>query len=1128
MKSRLKDTLLLVGSTNSDRPKLFDIFSEHFYLLEADTAEQGVLLLAQNSRCIAAVLADLPISNTGGFRALVEASHPGSENEIPVIALIAHAKTGEHEELAFLLGVADVVHKPYTALSIQRRLQVLIDLYTHRWHLQQLVHEQSQTLRNANQTVLDALSAMIEYRSAESGNHVLRIRRLTQILLQEVARCCPEYKLTEEMVDTISSASSLHDIGKISIPDSILNKPGKLTPAEFDIMKTHTTTGAALVEQLEGMGDIMYLRYTYNICLYHHERWDGGGYPQRLKGNEIPICAQVVGIADAFDALTTHRVYKPAYEYDTAVNMILNGECGLFSPQLLECFKHVQQEMIDLAKKYADGYSPKSDQIRVPLPNPEHRPQALNSLQLSQLKYQTLLHHLNDTIIELDVDNRVFHVVYNPNPDFVSLLSDCSFDELGIRLMQEGIHPQDVDNMSRMQDMFSQKLFVQNQRKYSFRCRLYNPMQNVYSPYEITLLRANTDVQRVVLAVFHELKNEVKETPQALRNLLSAPAMVDLMSAPLRCSTDRPHTIVEGQGNLLTLTGYTARALEEEFSNSLEALVASEDKAVFAAMLQDPLRDYQPLKYRYRLRRRTGETLWVQDRCRLYQAPDGSFCWYHALCEINECMEKQAKLEAVFAHNQVIIDQTEGVIFRWDIAEDIMHFTEKWTQRFGYGTVYPNFSMQVKKGILFHPDDMPKLQQFVEGLHNSCHTDALELRIVNSSGRYLWSRIRATSIGKDSPTHIIGIVYDINELKSDALRMRQQAQRDSLTKLLNKASVQEAISNHLGSNPQDCSALLMMDLDNFKMINDTLGHLYGDAVLTQIGSTLRSLFRSQDLIGRIGGDEFLIFLKNVPDQTMLEDRCRLLVETFYEQLHKLMPELPVSISIGCAISPIHGKSYTELFRNADEALYSAKRKGKNQFIIYSPQEKYEFLMDTASRITRIDSDSQETVNDDSLIRFVFQSLYESRDIDATIDELLSFIGTHFNVSRVYIFENNDDNTACSNTFEWCNEGISPEKDNLQDVSYITDIPSWQDVYDEKGVLYCADVKDLPPNAQEILEPQGIKSMLQCAILDHGVFRGYVGFDECTGNRLWTQGQVALLEFLAQVLAVFLIKERNRK
>ena len=201
-----------------------------------------------------------------------------------------------------------------------------MDLYQHQWHLEKLVENQSKTIRSASQTILDTLSSIIEYRSAESGNHVLRIRGFTKILLEALAGNFPEYQLDTATIDIITSAAALHDIGKISIPDHILNKPGKLTAEEYRIMKEHTTIGSEMVDQLKGLGDTTYLRYIYNITRYHHERWDGTGYPEGLMGDAIPICAQVVGLTDAFDALTSQRAYKPAYAYDTAVNMILKGE----------------------------------------------------------------------------------------------------------------------------------------------------------------------------------------------------------------------------------------------------------------------------------------------------------------------------------------------------------------------------------------------------------------------------------------------------------------------------------------------------------------------------------------------------------------------------------------------------------------------------------------------------------------------------------------------------------------------------------------------------------------------------------------------------------------------------------
>lgn len=1131
MKSRLKDTLLLIGSGESDRARLHDIFEARYYLLEAETAEQGIMLLKQNSECIAAVLADIPLAREEDVRALVAASNPETTDEIPVILFIVPSGTGSNEEYAFVLGAADVVLKPYTNLSVQRRVQVLVDLYSHRWHLEKLVEDQSDTIRKANQTVLDTLSAVIEHRSTESGNHVLRIRRLTRILLQEVALCCPEYRLDETGIDTISSAAALHDIGKISIPDSILNKPGKLSPQEVEVMRTHTTVGSRLVEHLEGLGDIMYLRYAYNICLYHHERWDGGGYPKGLSGDDIPICAQVVGIADAFDALTTDRVYKPAYGYDVAVNMILNGECGVFSPKLLECFKHVKQELIDLARQYADGYSPKSDQIRVPLPDPEYSHHPLTAVQLSQLKYQTLLHHFNDTVIELDVDNRTFHVVHNPNPDFVSILSNASFDEIGLRMMEEGIHPEDVSSTAQLQELFSRKLFRQNQRKCSFRCRMYNPVQDAYHPYEVTLLRVNTEnpSQRIVLAIFHDMKDGTNTPSEKMKELLAAPAWYDLMGANLCCGNDEVLTILDGSSTLLHLTGYGIQQIQTQFNNSLINMVLPEDTHILKELAHDPNRYSGKLEREYRIRHRNGNILWIMDRSRVHIDADGTEYCYHVLNDITACKKEQERLAAAFARNQVVIDQTEGVIFEWDLKSDVVTCSKKWQERFGYGLVTPNAAAVLRVGSYFHPDDVATLQEKIRELRQSSHTTFLDVRIVSKEGRYLWSRMRATSVFDEqgAPAYIIGIIHDINELKTDALSLRQQAERDSLTKLLNKASVQQAVTTYLEERESSrLAALMVMDLDNFKVVNDTHGHLYGDAVLTQIGTTLRSLFRSQDAIGRIGGDEFLILLKDVPSREMVEERCALLVNTIRSQLQKLMPDLPVSVSIGCAMVPEHGNSYVDLFRRADEALYLVKRKGKNGYAFFNPQEAYDSLFDAAEHTTRIDSDAQPTMNDDSLVRFVFQSLYESRNLDATIEELLGFIGSRFNVSRVYVFENNEDNTCCSNTYEWCNEDITPEKNNLQNVSYITDIPGWPDVYNEKGLFYCTDISQLMTPFREILEPQGVKSMLHCAIMDCGVFRGYVGFDECKTNRLWTQGQVSLLEFLAQVMAVFLIKKQK--
>ena len=1131
MKSRMKDTLLLVGDANSDRANLNAIFAPHYYILEAENAAQGIMLLQQNSQYIAAVVTDIPLTDTDGLRSLVEACCPSTENEIPVVCLVTPIGTGQREETAFMLGAAEVVHKPYTTLSVQRRVQILVDLYKHQWQLEKLVKEQNETIRNTNQTMVDTLSAIIEYRSAESGNHVLRIRHFTKILLQEIARCCQEYELNEAAVDRISTASALHDIGKISIPDNILNKPGQLTPEEYEIMKTHTTVGGQLTEQIGDIGDPMYLRYIYNICLYHHERWDGRGYPKGLKENEIPICAQVVGLADAYDALTTPRVYKPAFLHETAVNMILNGECGTFSPKLLECFKRVRKEFKALAHKYSDGYSPKSDHIRVPLPAPVQKEYALNALELSQLKYQTVLHHLNDTVIEMDVDNHTYHVIYNPNPDFVSIFNNATFEEMSGRLMQDGAFPEDMGDISKMQQYLDQKLFKQNQRKYSFVCRIFSHLYGEHYPYEITMLRVNTGVpdQRILLVILHNLEDTAApHVPRTQKHLPDPALLYDLSGGAIRCCMDDALTIEQGAGTLLPLTGFSAADIQEQFSHSLMNMVVPEDRHILNSVIEDHKAQLGRNKCHFRLQRKNSTPVWLLANSRSVIDSDGREICYFLFTDITAGKERQAWLENRVSFHSSLVDLSEGIVLEWNLLEDIVRCSDKWKSRFGYSLPTQNFSQQLKNTSHVHPDDLPQLHTMLNHIRISNQSDFADIRILNIEGRYLWSRIRAQAIRDSSgtPTNVHAIIYDIDELKQDALTMKKQAELDGLTKLMNKASAQHAIAEYLNDRaPDSMDALLILDLDNFKTVNDSLGHLHGDAVLAQVGTTLKNLFRSHDIIGRIGGDEFMILLKDIPNKELVLDRCQLLVDTFRDLFHRLMPKLQVSLSVGAALIPLHGTTFADLFRHADEALYAAKRAGKCQFYLHDSQDTYQ-AMANAMPHTVIDSDETPSMDNEALIRFVFRQLYESQNIDATINDLLAFIGTHFNVSRVYIFENNEDNTTCSNTFEWCNDGIEPQLDFLQNLNYEKDLPGWKEVYEPTGVLYCSDISELAPHIREIVEPQGIKSMLHCAIMDRGVFRGYVGFDECTANYLWTQGQISLLQFMAEVLAVFLIKQRS--
>ena len=326
-----RDTILIVDDMEVNRAILHGVFETQYNLLEAENGEQALLLLEAYHGQIAALLLDLMMPVMNGYQVMEEMRERGEFTDVPVVVITAEDSV-EHEVRAFDLGASDIVKKPFEPHVVKRRIQNIIELNLHRLNQEELIAEQAARLRESNAVMIDALSSIIEYRSVETGQHIQRISMFAKVLLEDVSRCYAEYGLNEQNIDMIASASSMHDIGKIAIPDSILNKPGRLTPEEFEIMKTHSVKGCEILAGLDRMSDQEYLQYAYNICRYHHERWDGSGYPDGLKGDSIPVCAQVVGIADCYDALTTDRVYRKALPAGQAVNMILNGECGAFPP----------------------------------------------------------------------------------------------------------------------------------------------------------------------------------------------------------------------------------------------------------------------------------------------------------------------------------------------------------------------------------------------------------------------------------------------------------------------------------------------------------------------------------------------------------------------------------------------------------------------------------------------------------------------------------------------------------------------------------------------------------------------------------------------------------------------------
>ena len=338
-----KQRILIVDDEEVNRAVLNEMFKDEYDTLEAENGQDAISKIEDNQD-IALILLDVVMPVLNGFGVLDYMQEHDLLEEIPVI-LITSESVKDSEGEAYSYGVADVMHKPFYPHIVKRRSKNLIELYQNKHNMEIRLKEQEKAIREQekenlknSEFMIDALSSVVEFRSAETGEHIRRIKYFTRIMLKYLMKYFPEYGLTPEQVDEIARASALHDIGKIGIPDAILLKPGRLTPEEFEVMKTHTTIGCDILEKLRGNQSGDFYRYCYDICRYHHERWDGNGYPDHLVGDEIPISAQIVAIADVYDALVSPRVYKSPYANNIAYDMIMNGECGQFSPDVLECF----------------------------------------------------------------------------------------------------------------------------------------------------------------------------------------------------------------------------------------------------------------------------------------------------------------------------------------------------------------------------------------------------------------------------------------------------------------------------------------------------------------------------------------------------------------------------------------------------------------------------------------------------------------------------------------------------------------------------------------------------------------------------------------------------------------------
>ena len=347
-----RQKILIVDDAKFNRDILKEFLGETYDYLEAENGNQAIQMIGENIG-IDLMLLDINMPQMNDFEVLEIMKRSQCIAETPVI-MISSEDAVDTMRKAYELGITDYITRPFDSVIVKKRVQNTLGLYMNQKHLINVVYDQVYEKEENNNIMIQIMSNILGSRNSESREHILHIKIATEMMLRQLVKVTDAYPLTEADIALITTASSLHDIGKIRIPEEVLNKPGRLTDEEFKIMKKHSELGAAIIKDMDFPQDHRLVHTAWEICRWHHERWDGKGYPDGLKGEEIPICAQVVSIVDVYDALTSERCYKKAFDHDTAIQMILDGQCGQFNPILLKCLKELSIQLSKMSGKEMD------------------------------------------------------------------------------------------------------------------------------------------------------------------------------------------------------------------------------------------------------------------------------------------------------------------------------------------------------------------------------------------------------------------------------------------------------------------------------------------------------------------------------------------------------------------------------------------------------------------------------------------------------------------------------------------------------------------------------------------------------------------------------------------------------
>ncbi|MCR4656880.1 MAG: response regulator [Lachnospiraceae bacterium] len=356
--------ILITDDSEINRMILLEMLEKDYDIVEASDGEEAIEILKTEGDTIDLLLLDCVMPKKDGFEVLAEMNRLWWKVDIPVIMISAENDQAFMVK-AYNLGAVDYINRPFNSVIVRHKVDGIMRMHNNEKNLVEIATSQIMEKHQNNNMMIHILSGIVEFRNGESGQHILNVQTLTDMIMRELMNISDRYRITEEDLYMIPTAAALHDIGKISVPSSILNKPGALTTNEFTVMKAHTTEGYTMLRSIEAYKNDPLIQMASAVCRWHHERYDGKGYPDGIRGDDIPIAAQIVSLADVYDALTSERCYKRAYSHEMTMHMIYKGECGDFNPILIECMRNLADKIPERLKEASSAKAYEEDIHRI-------------------------------------------------------------------------------------------------------------------------------------------------------------------------------------------------------------------------------------------------------------------------------------------------------------------------------------------------------------------------------------------------------------------------------------------------------------------------------------------------------------------------------------------------------------------------------------------------------------------------------------------------------------------------------------------------------------------------------------------------------------------------------------------